>query len=146
MIGAGGRGIDRSDAYDHVFGYTIVNDVTARDLQSLHKPWLIGKSLDSFGLMGPWLVTADEVDPANLNTRCWVNDELRQDANTADLIFDIPILIETLSARITPSRATSSRPARRRVRPRLRSPRFLRPGDRVTVEIDGLGRLVNDVR
>lgn len=147
VIGAGGRGIDRSDAYDHVFGYTIVNDVTARDLQSLHKQWLIGKSLDSFCPMGPWLVTADEVDPANLNIRCWVNDELRQDANTADLIFDIPILIETLSAGITLQPGdiiATGTPAG--VGLGFSPPRFLHPGDRVAVEIDGLGRLANDVR
>ncbi|MBO9580114.1 MAG: fumarylacetoacetate hydrolase family protein [Sphingobium sp.] len=147
VIGVGGRGIDRSDAYDHVFGYTIVNDVTARDLQSLHKQWLIGKSLDSFCPMGPWLVTADEVDVANLGIRCWVNDELRQDANTADLIFDIPILIETLSAGITLQPGdiiATGTPAG--VGLGFDPPRFLRPGDRVTVEIDGLGRLVNDVR
>lgn len=147
VIGAGGRGIDRSGAYDHIFGFTIVNDVTARDLQSLHKQWLIGKSLDSFCPMGPWLVTADEVDPANLGIRCWVNDELRQDANTADLIFDIPFLIETISAGITLQPGdiiATGTPAG--VGLGFDPPRFLRPGDRVTVEIDGLGRLVNDVR
>ena len=88
-------------AYDHVCGYTIVNDVTARDLQGRHKQWFLGKSLDTFCPMGPWLVTADEVDPENLTVKCWVNDELRQDANTRDLIFDIPTLIETISAGMT---------------------------------------------
>ncbi len=98
VIGKAGRGIARADAYDHVFGYMIVNDMTARDLQATHKQWLIGKSLDTFCPMGPWLVTADAVEPERLNVRCWVNDELRQEANTADLIFDIPTIIATLSA------------------------------------------------
>lgn len=147
VIGRGGRGIAREDAYHHVFGYTIVNDVTARDLQSAHKQWLIGKSLDSFCPMGPWLVTADAVNPANLGVRCWVNDELRQDANTADLIFDIPTLIATLSAGITlyPGDVIATgTPAG--VGLGFDPPRFLAPGDRVDIEIDGLGRLSNTVQ
>lgn len=147
VIGTGGRGISKADAYDHVFGYMIVNDMTARDLQSQHKQWLIGKSLDTFCPMGPWLVTADEVDPANLGVRCWVNDELRQDANTADLIFDIPTLIETLSAGITlyPGDVIATgTPAG--VGIGFTPPRYLKPGDCVTIEIDGLGRLSNTLR
>ena len=101
VIGKGGRHIPRSSAADCVWGYTIINDVTARDWQARHKQWFLGKSFDSFCPMGPWLVTADEVDASNLSIRCWVNDELRQDANTGDLIFDIPTLIETISAGIT---------------------------------------------
>jgi 2-keto-4-pentenoate hydratase/2-oxohepta-3-ene-1,7-dioic acid hydratase in catechol pathway len=85
VIGKGGRGIARADALDHVFGYTIANDVTARDLQAKHKQWFIGKSLDTFCPMGPWIATADQVDVANLDIRCRVNGELRQDANTSDL-------------------------------------------------------------
>lgn len=101
VIGKAGRGISKENALEHVFGYTIINDVTARDMQAKHKQWFIGKSFDTFCPMGPWLVTADEVDETNLQVRCWVNDELRQDANTADLIFDIPTIIENLSAGIT---------------------------------------------
>jgi 2-keto-4-pentenoate hydratase/2-oxohepta-3-ene-1,7-dioic acid hydratase in catechol pathway len=144
VIGKGGRGIARADAYDHVFGYMIVNDMTARDLQAQHKQWLIGKSLDTFCPMGPWLVTADAVDPENLNVRCWVNDELRQDANTADLIFDIPTLIEALSAGITLQPGdviATGTPAG--VGIGFDPPRYLARGDRVTIEIDGLGRLSN---
>lgn len=144
VIGKGGRGISKTEAADHIFGYTIVNDVTARDLQGVHKQWLIGKSLDTFCPMGPWLVTADEVDHTNLSLRCWVNDELRQEANTADLIFDIPTLIETLSAGITlypGDIIATGTPAG--VGLGFDPPRFLHQGDRVTIEIEGLGRLSN---
>lgn len=144
VIGKGGRGIKKAEAYGHVFGYTIVNDVTARDLQSAHKQWLIGKSLDTFCPMGPWLVTADEVDPENLHVRCWVNDELRQEANTRDLIFDVPTLVEALSAGITlyPGDVIATgTPAG--VGIGFKPPRYLAVGDRVTIEIERLGRLSN---
>jgi len=144
VIGRGGRGIKRDEAYGHVFGYTIINDVTARDLQSEHKQWFLGKGLDTFCPVGPWLVTADEVDPENLQLRCWVNDELRQDADTRDLIFDIPTLIETISAGITlyPGDVIATgTPVG--VGIGFTPPKFLQPGDRVTIEIDGLGRLSN---
>ncbi|QCO15675.1 FAA hydrolase family protein [Azospirillum brasilense] len=144
VIGKGGRGITKADAYDHVFGYVIINDMTARDWQSRHKQWFLGKSFDTFCPMGPWLVTADEVDAANLALRCWVNDELRQNANTRDLIFDIPTMIETLSAGITlypGDIIATGTPAG--VGIGFNPPKFLKPGDRVTIEIDGLGRLSN---
>jgi 2-keto-4-pentenoate hydratase/2-oxohepta-3-ene-1,7-dioic acid hydratase in catechol pathway len=101
VIGRGGRNIARADAMRHVFGYTIVNDVTARDVQMRHQQWDLGKSFDTFCPMGPWMVTADELDGRDTRVRCWVNGELRQDARTADLIFDIPTLIETCSRGIT---------------------------------------------
>jgi 2-keto-4-pentenoate hydratase/2-oxohepta-3-ene-1,7-dioic acid hydratase in catechol pathway len=147
VIGRGGRGIPKARAYGHVCGYTIVNDVTARDLQARHKQWFLGKSLDTFCPMGPWLVTADEVDPENLAVKCWVNGELRQDANTRDLIFDIPTLIETISAGMTLQPGdviATGTPVG--VGIGFSPPRFLRPGDRVTVEIEGLGRLTNGVK
>jgi 2-keto-4-pentenoate hydratase/2-oxohepta-3-ene-1,7-dioic acid hydratase in catechol pathway len=146
VIGKGGRGISKGDAYGHICGYTIINDVTARDLQGKHKQWFLGKSLDTFCPMGPWLVTADEVDPENLNVKCWVNDELRQDANTRDLIFDIPTLIETISAGITLQPGdviATGTPVG--VGIGFTPPKFLKRGDRVTIEIDGLGRLSNSV-
>ncbi len=146
VIGKGGRGIAKAQAYDHVFGYTIINDVTARDLQGKHKQWFLGKSLDTFCPMGPWLVTSDEVDPENLGVKCWVNDELRQDANTRDLIFDIPTLIETISAGITLQPGdviATGTPVG--VGIGFTPPKFLKRGDRVTIEIDGLGRLSNAV-
>lgn len=146
VIGRGGRGIRRDEAYRHVFGYVIINDITARDLQALHRQWFIGKSMDTFCPMGPWVVTPDELDPENLNVRCWVNDELRQDANTRDLIFDIPTLIETISAGITliPGDIIATGTPEG-VGIGFEPPRFLRPGDRMRIAIDGLGELENSV-
>jgi 2-keto-4-pentenoate hydratase/2-oxohepta-3-ene-1,7-dioic acid hydratase in catechol pathway len=146
IIGKGGRGICRDAALEHVFGYTIINDVTARDLQVRHKQWFIGKSIDTFCPMGPWIVTADEIDGADLAIKSWVNGELRQDANTADLIFDIPTLIETLSAGLTliPGDVIATgTPAG--VGIGFNPPRFLAPGDEIAIEIGGLGRLCNPV-
>lgn len=146
VIGKPGRGIARADAMQHVFGYTIVNDVTARDWQQRHQQWFLGKSFDTFCPMGPMLVTADELDPSALSIRCWVNDELRQDGNTRDLIFDIPTLIETLSAGITlqPGDVIATGTPEG-VGAGFQPPRFLQRGDRVAIEIEGIGRLVNDV-
>ena len=144
VIGRGGRDIPRSRAMDHVFGYTIVNDVTARDLQGKHKQWFLAKSLDTFCPMGPWLVTADAVDPANLGVKCWVNDELRQNANTRDLIFDIPTLIETISAGLTLRPGdiiATGTPAG--VGMGFKPERWLAAGDVVRIEIDGLGFIEN---
>jgi 2-keto-4-pentenoate hydratase/2-oxohepta-3-ene-1,7-dioic acid hydratase in catechol pathway len=146
VIGKPGKGISKAQALDHVFGYVIINDMTARDLQAKHKQWFIGKSLDTFCPMGPWLVTADEIEVANLDVRCWVNDELRQDANTKDLIFDVPTLIETLSAGLTllPGDVIATgTPAG--VGIGFTPPRFLSRGDEVAIEITGLGRLSNRV-
>lgn len=146
VIGRAGRGIRREQAMAHVFGYTIVNDVTARDWQQRHGQWFLGKSFDTFCPMGPILVTADELDPSALDIRCWVNDELRQQANTRDLIFDIPTLIATISAGITLQPgdiiATGTPEG---VGAGFDPPRFLRRGNEVAIEIQGIGRLVNDV-
>jgi 2-keto-4-pentenoate hydratase/2-oxohepta-3-ene-1,7-dioic acid hydratase in catechol pathway len=101
VIGEGGRQIPREQAMRHVFGYTVVNDVTARDLQRQHKQWFLGKGIDGFCPMGRWIITADEVDVANLRIACRVNGETRQDANTGDPIFDVPMLIETISRSMT---------------------------------------------
>jgi 2-keto-4-pentenoate hydratase/2-oxohepta-3-ene-1,7-dioic acid hydratase in catechol pathway len=146
VIGHGGRGIAKADALRHVFGYTIVDDVTARDWQARHKQWFLGKSFDTFCPMGPWLVTADEVDVTNLDVRCWVNGELRQAASTRDLIFDVPTLIETISAGITlyPGDVIATgTPAG--VGIGFTPPRYLRRGDVVEIAITGLGRLSNPV-
>jgi 2-keto-4-pentenoate hydratase/2-oxohepta-3-ene-1,7-dioic acid hydratase in catechol pathway len=144
VIGRGGRDIPRSRAMDHVFGYTIVNDVTARDLQVRHMQWDLGKSLDTFCPMGPCIVSADELDGRDTRVRGWVNGELRQDAHTRDLIFDIPTLIETCSRGLTlyPGDviATGS-PAG--VGMGFEPPRWLRAGDVVRIEIDGIGALQN---
>jgi 2-keto-4-pentenoate hydratase/2-oxohepta-3-ene-1,7-dioic acid hydratase in catechol pathway len=144
VIGRGGRDIPRSRAMEHVFGYTIVNDVTARDLQVRHMQWDLGKSLDTFCPMGPCIVSADELDGRSTRVRGWVNGDLRQDAHTRDLIFDIPTLIETCSRGLTlyPGDviATGS-PAG--VGMGFNPPRWLNPGDVVRIEIDGIGAIEN---
>ena len=152
VIGRGGKGIARAQAMDHVFGYTIVNDVTARDVQVRHQQWDLGKSFDTFCPMGPWIVTADELDGRDTRVRGFVTPaggtaELRQDASTTDLIFDIPTLIETCSRGITllPGDVIATgTPAG--VGMGFKPPRFLQSGDVVRVEIDGLGVLENPVR
>ena len=146
VIGRGGRGISAAQAMEHVWGYTIINDVTARDWQQRHKQWLMGKSFDTFCPMGPWLVTADELNGADTRVRCWVNDELRQDSRTSDLIFDIPTLIETISAGITlyPGDVIATgTPVG--VGIGFKPPKFLQSGDRVRIEVDGIGVLENPV-
>jgi len=144
VIGRGGRDIPRSRAMDHVFGYTIVNDVSCRDVQVRHQQWDLGKSFDTFCPMGPCIVSADELDGGNTRVRGWVNGELRQDAGTSDLIFDIPTLIETCSRGITlyPGDviATGS-PAG--VGMGFDPPKWLRSGDVVRIEIDGIGAIAN---
>lgn len=144
VIGKGGKNIDRAEAMDHVFGYTIVNDVTARDVQMRHQQWDMGKSFDTFCPMGPWIVTADELDGTNTRVRCWVNGELRQDGPTSNLIFDIPTLIATVSRGITlyPGDVIATgTPAG--VGMGLQPPRFLAGGDVVRIEVDGLGVIEN---
>ncbi|MFF8683135.1 fumarylacetoacetate hydrolase family protein [Streptomyces sp. NPDC015237] len=147
IIGRGGRGISREAAMDHVWGYTIINDVTARDQQRDHQQWLIGKSLDTFAPMGPWAVTADAIgDPAGLVVASTVNGELRQKAPVADMIFDIPELIRTISAGITLHSGdiiATGTPAG--VGIGFDPPRFLQPGDVVECSITGLGALRNTV-
>ncbi|MEO8278542.1 MAG: fumarylacetoacetate hydrolase family protein [Ideonella sp.] len=144
VIGRGGRNILRADALDHVFGWTIINDVTARDVQMRHGQWDLGKSFDTFCPMGPWIVTADALDASDTRVRCWVNGELRQDARTTDLIFDIPTLIETVSRGITlqPGDVIATGTAAG-VGMGFVPPRWLRHGDVVAIEIDGIGRMEN---
>jgi 2-keto-4-pentenoate hydratase/2-oxohepta-3-ene-1,7-dioic acid hydratase in catechol pathway len=148
VIGRGGRWIRRDDALEHVFGYTIVNDVTARDLQRRHVQWFLGKSPDTFCPMGPAIVTADElpeIDASWLRTR--VNGELRQEAPISDLIFDVPTLIETISATtsLEPGDVIATgTPVGTGMG--YDPPRFLATGDRVEISIDGIGTLGNPVR
>ncbi|MFN4098391.1 MAG: fumarylacetoacetate hydrolase family protein [Pararhodobacter sp.] len=147
IVGTGGRGITRAQAMDHVWGYTIINDVTARDLQGRHSQWLLAKSLDTFCPMGPCAVTADDIDLSQIAVRCFVNGELRQNAQVADLIFDIPTLIETISAGITLMPGdiiATGTPAG--VGIGFTPPRYLAGGESVRVEIDGIGALENPVR
>jgi 2-keto-4-pentenoate hydratase/2-oxohepta-3-ene-1,7-dioic acid hydratase in catechol pathway len=144
VIGRAGRNIPRAQAYDHIWGYTIVNDVTARDRQKNHKQWFLGKALDTFCPMGPWIATADEVDPENLDLETRVNGELRQRANTRDLIFGIPELIEAISAGLTllpGDIIATGTPAG--VGIGFHPPRFLKEGDVVEMTITGLGVLSN---
>ncbi len=149
VIGKGGRNISKADAMGHVWGYTIVNDVTARDVQMRHSQWDLGKSFDTFCPMGPWIVTADELDGTDTRVQCWVTPqggepELRQDARTTDLIFDIPTLIETCSRGITllpGDLIATGTPAG--VGMGMSPPRWLQHGDVVRIQIDGIGVLEN---
>lgn len=147
VIGLGGKGIRAAEAMRHVWGYTIVNDVTARDWQSRHQQWLMGKSFDTFCPMGPWLVSADELDGQDTRVQCWVNGEERQNASTRDLIFGIPKLIETLSAGITlypGDLIATGTPVG--VGIGFKPPRYLQPGDVVKIAIAGIGEIENPVR
>jgi 2-keto-4-pentenoate hydratase/2-oxohepta-3-ene-1,7-dioic acid hydratase in catechol pathway len=147
VIGPGGRDIKKKDAFKHVFGYTIVNDVTSRTQQKQYGQWFLGKSLDGFCPMGPWLVTADEIaDVTKLRLTTHVNGEKRQDNVVGDLIFDIPTLIETLSTGRTLEPgdliATGTPTG---VGLGFKPPKFLQRGDVVTLAIDRLGTLENKV-
>jgi 2-keto-4-pentenoate hydratase/2-oxohepta-3-ene-1,7-dioic acid hydratase in catechol pathway len=144
VIGTGGRNIAAADAMQHIWGYTIVNDVTARDVQMRHGQWDLGKSFDTFCPMGPVVVTADALDGRDTRVRCWVNDELRQDGQTRDLIFDLPTLIETCSRGITllPGDVIATgTPAG--VGMGMSPQRWLQHGDVVRISIDGIGSLQN---
>lgn len=148
VIGRTARRVSESEALDHVFGYTCLNDVSARDLQFGDGQWVRGKSLDTFCPMGPVLVTADEIgDPQDLSIRALVNDEVVQDANTAQMYFSVAEIISHCSfaftlepgdviATGTPSGVGVFR----------KPPRFLGDGDRVAVEIERIGRLENVCR
>jgi 2-keto-4-pentenoate hydratase/2-oxohepta-3-ene-1,7-dioic acid hydratase in catechol pathway len=147
VIGIPGRGISQAQAMSHVFGYTIINDVTSRTQQHRHKQWFIGKNLDGFCPMGPLILTADEVpDVGQMHLLTHVNGEIRQDALVKDLIFDIPTLIETISAGTTLECgdiiATGTPPG---VGIGFKPPRYLRKGDLVSLSIEPIGRLENRV-
>lgn len=147
VIGRSGVNIPAARAMDHVWGYTIVNDVTARDVQQRHVQWDLGKSFDTFCPMGPWVVSADELNGQDTRVRCWVNGELRQDGATRDLIFGIPTLIETISRGITlypGDLIATGTPAG--VGMGMNPPTYLKPGDTVRIEVDGIGVLENPVQ
>jgi len=147
VIGPGGRGIARADALRHVFGYTILNDVTSRRLQGRHQQWFLGKSLDGFCPLGPAILTADAVsDVRQLRVQTRVNGELRQDGALSELIFDIPTLIETLSQCMTLEPGdllATGTPAG--VGMGYKPARYLKPGDRVAITIEPIGTLENPV-
>ena len=144
VIGKGGKGILKKDAMNHVWAYTAINDVTARDWQQRHKQWFLGKSFDTCCPMGPWVVTRDELDDQDISVKCWVNNELRQNSNSKDLIFDIPTLIETISAGITlypGDIIATGTPAG--VGLGFKPAKYLKAGDVVKLEIGGVGVLSN---
>lgn len=147
VIGRRCRGVAAEDAAGVIAGYTIVNDVSVRDWQRRSPTMILGKGWDTHGPMGPYLVTADEVeDPNDLGIRTWVNGELRQDSNTRELVFDCPKLVETISTMCTlePGDVVSTgTPAG--VGLAFKPPKFLVAGDTVRIEIDGLGTLENPV-
>jgi len=147
IIGEPAFRVSIADAMKHVYGYTILNDATARELQSRHKQWFVGKSVDTFCPMGPYLVTADEIaDIRAARLQTFVNDERRQNALIADLIFDIPFLISTMSATTTLVSGdiiATGTPAG--VGIGFTPPKYLHAGDRVRIMIDGLGELANPV-
>lgn len=146
IIGKPGRNISAEAAMDHVWGYTIVNDVTARDLQGRHSQWLIGKSQDTFCPMGPILATRDEIDLSDTEITCKINGETRQSSNTGLLIFDVPTIIAAISNGITllpGDIIATGTPAG--VGIGFDPPKFLAPGDVMEVEIAGLGTLTNTV-
>ncbi|HZS53403.1 MAG TPA: fumarylacetoacetate hydrolase family protein [Bryobacteraceae bacterium] len=147
VIGRGGRHIAAEEWRNHVFGYTIVNDVSGRDYQRATSQWLMGKTFDTFAPMGPWIVTADEIaDPHSLDIQIAVNGEILQNSNTRELIFKIPDLITFLSSVFTlePGDVVSTgTPAG--VGFVRKPPRFLRAGDDVVVKIPAIGELRNPV-
>jgi 2-keto-4-pentenoate hydratase/2-oxohepta-3-ene-1,7-dioic acid hydratase in catechol pathway len=148
VIGRAGRGIKRHDALDHVFGYCVVNDVTARDIQrSWGGQWFKGKSLDGSCPTGPWVVTADEIpDPTSLDLRLRVNGVVKQEANTRDMIYPVDAVIEWLSVGMTllPGMLIATGTPEGVGFART-PPEFLQPGDVVESEVDGIGTLRNRV-
>ena len=148
ILGRTARNVTAADAADYIFGYTILNDVSARDQQTGHKQWYFGKSLDGFTPMGPVLVTADEIAyPPALEITCRVNGELRQKSNTSLLIASIGAVIEELSAGMTLLPGTilaTGTPAG--VGMGFDPPRFLQAGDVVECSIEGIGTLRSTVR
>jgi 2-keto-4-pentenoate hydratase/2-oxohepta-3-ene-1,7-dioic acid hydratase in catechol pathway len=145
IIGSKAFQVSKVDAYSKVFGYVVINDVTSRELQRHHNQWVIGKGLDTFCPMGPYIVTADEVDDVTaleLETR--INGEVRQKSQIANLIFDIPTLIRTITRTMTllPGDiiATGTPDG---VGVGFNPPKYLKKGDKMSVSITGLGELNN---
>ena len=147
VIGKPARDVAVEDALDYIAGYVIVNDLSARDIQMSEGQWSRAKSFDTFKPMGPWITTADELgDAGNLDIELWVNGVLKQSSNTSDLIFDVPELVSHMSQSLTLgvgaviSTGTPSGVGFART-----PPEYLAPGDTVTLEIEGIGRLTNPV-
>lgn len=145
IIGKDAKNVSKEEAFEYVFGYTIMNDVSAREIQTRHKQWYFGKSLDGFTPMGPWIVTEDQFErPPVLTIRSYINNELRQNSSTGLLIFDIAHVIHELSQGMTLKAGTiiaMGTPAG--VGMGFDPPRFLTTGDKVCCEIEGIGKIVN---
>jgi 2,4-diketo-3-deoxy-L-fuconate hydrolase len=148
IIGKRARNVSEADALKHVFGYTVANDVSARDLQDTEGQWLRAKSMDTFCPLGSIIVTRDEIpDPQNLALRTMVNGEVMQDSNTSNMIFSVAYLISHISHIVTLQAGDvilTGTPSG--VGKGMKPPRFLGDGDRVTVEIDGICSLTNPCR
>jgi 2-keto-4-pentenoate hydratase/2-oxohepta-3-ene-1,7-dioic acid hydratase in catechol pathway len=148
VIGKAGRDIARDKAYEHVFGYTVANDITARDLQRKHLQWFKGKSLDGSCPLGPWIVTADEIgDPTTLELSLTVNGQERQRAVTSMMIFDVPAIIESLSAGLTLEPGdviATGTPSG--VGYAMDPPNGLKAGDVVVARIDRIGELTTPIQ
>jgi 2-keto-4-pentenoate hydratase/2-oxohepta-3-ene-1,7-dioic acid hydratase in catechol pathway len=147
VIGREARGASAADALDYVFGYAVMNDVSARDAQQREPQWVRAKGADTFAPWGPWITTADQVpDPQSLRIRTWVTGELMQDGNTANMVFSVAELIAFISSSFTLEPGdviTTGTPAG--VGVARTPPRFLRDGDVVRIEIDGLGAIEHPV-
>jgi 2-keto-4-pentenoate hydratase/2-oxohepta-3-ene-1,7-dioic acid hydratase in catechol pathway len=145
VIGKGGKNIPEDKAYEHIFGYTIANDISARDLQDSESQWVRAKAQDTFCPLGPAIVTADELsNPHNLRVRTVVNGETMQDGLTENMIFKIPYLVSYLSQTFTLEAGDlilTGTPSG--VGKGMKPPRFLKHGDEVSVTIDGIGSLTN---
>ncbi len=147
VIGKEACCVSEEEALDYVAGYTIVNDVSARDLQMSEGQWSRAKSFDTFKPMGPWIVTADELGAADdLDIKLWVNGEIKQDGETSDLIFNVPQLVSHMSQHLTLGvGAVISTGTPSGVGMARKPAEYLRAGDEVTLEVEGIGRLTNPV-
>lgn len=147
VIGKKCRNVKREDVYKYIFGYTIVNDVSARDIQRRHVQWFKGKNLDGFCPIGPWIVHSNEIsDPMNLRITCSVNGEIRQNSNTSNMIFDIPDIIVDLSSALTlyPGDIIATGTPEG-VGLGFNPPRFLKKGDIVECSVEKIGILRNRI-
>jgi 2-keto-4-pentenoate hydratase/2-oxohepta-3-ene-1,7-dioic acid hydratase in catechol pathway len=149
VIGKPGRNIAKADAAQHIFGFTIINDISARDIQRRHGgQYLKGKGLDTSCPMGPVIVTIDELpNYQNLGIKCFVNGEGRQDGNTGDMIYAIDVLVESLSEGLTLESGdllATGTPSG--VGYAMEPPHYLKDGDTVTCEVEGIGELTNSIR
>ena len=147
IIGRNCRNVARENALEYVFGYSIANDISARDLQLKHKQWYAGKSLEGAFPMGPCIVLRDSLNVENLSIKSYVNGELRQNSNTSQLIFDIPYVISELSSYCTlKTGSIISMGTPSGVGMGFTPPRFLQNGDIVVCEIEGIGQLTTHIR